>query len=305
MLILNFLTVEVQSDGLSSDYIFVGGGSNSHYDTIKEAYDNAKEGDTIYVKPGVYYVNLVIDKPIYLIGENKYTTILDGLYNGYVFFIASDNVFIKDFTIQNTARETGNSVIVLSNSDDSIIMDNIIYSHTEKLVYDNGITMFRSDNNLIFNNIFKNVKNFIRMIFSNSNTIKNNEFHGLPKLNAYYGIKMIFSKSNEIKYNEFIDNDICMTMLLSKNNEILYNSFEQSGIALFLLFSSKTAVTNNDFIDNFFNIININSEKITLRGNYWERRRFLPKLCFRFMILSNGEKGFDIDWRPAKEPNVI
>ncbi|MEM2912295.1 MAG: S8 family serine peptidase [Candidatus Bathyarchaeia archaeon] len=72
------------------------------YATIQEAVDAAMRGDTVKVASGTYYENVVIQKPLFLIGENKRTTIVDGAYDETVLFIKSDNVTVKGFTIQHS-----------------------------------------------------------------------------------------------------------------------------------------------------------------------------------------------------------
>ena len=49
------------------------------YLTIQEAINASTDGDIIYVKKGTYYnQNLIIKKPIAIIGEDPKTTILQG-----------------------------------------------------------------------------------------------------------------------------------------------------------------------------------------------------------------------------------
>ena len=70
--------------------------------TLQEAIENGtvKDGDTIYVKQGTYYVHLNVTKSITLEGFHKDTTILDGMGNGTVVKVIADNVKISEFTIQ-------------------------------------------------------------------------------------------------------------------------------------------------------------------------------------------------------------
>ena len=48
------------------------------YPTIQEAIDNANNGDTVFVKSGIYYEEVEVDKSINLIGEDRNTTIIMG-----------------------------------------------------------------------------------------------------------------------------------------------------------------------------------------------------------------------------------
>ena len=51
------------------------------YSTIQLGINNANPGDTIFVRNGVYYENIIIEKKITLVGENKNNTIIDGILN--------------------------------------------------------------------------------------------------------------------------------------------------------------------------------------------------------------------------------
>src|SRR4030067_2374091 len=48
------------------------------YPTIQAAMNAASQGDTIYVKTGTYYENVIVNKPLTLVGESKENTIVDG-----------------------------------------------------------------------------------------------------------------------------------------------------------------------------------------------------------------------------------
>jgi pectin methylesterase-like acyl-CoA thioesterase len=73
---LNVLTVEA-----NPDVIVVP----DEYFSIQEAINHSKSGDTIFVKSGIYFENLVIDKNgLRLVGEDKDTTIIDGCGTGIV-----------------------------------------------------------------------------------------------------------------------------------------------------------------------------------------------------------------------------
>ncbi len=88
------------------------------YSVIQEAINASITGDTVYVHPGIYYENLIINKSISLVSDYEYTgnnadartTVLDGNYsqndNGSVIFMKgqADNywdIYICGFVIQH------------------------------------------------------------------------------------------------------------------------------------------------------------------------------------------------------------
>ena len=103
---------------LFSTRLEVSQDGTSEYSVIQEAVNSAIDGDTVYVHPGIYYENLVINKSISLVSDYEYsgdnadatTTILDGSEsqgdNGSVIFMQgqADNfwtIYVCGFVIQH------------------------------------------------------------------------------------------------------------------------------------------------------------------------------------------------------------
>ena len=95
--------------------LYVGGSGDGNYTKIQDAINDASEGDTVFVydDSSPYIENLTINKGITLLGEDKETTIIDGLkliYN--IIFISADWVTITGFTIQNCNGDYRNGAVV-------------------------------------------------------------------------------------------------------------------------------------------------------------------------------------------------
>ena len=72
-----------------------------YFASIKDAIANASAGDSILVKAGTYYENVVINKSITITGEGALVIGKGGTQNNYVFNISADNVKISGFTIES------------------------------------------------------------------------------------------------------------------------------------------------------------------------------------------------------------
>lgn len=70
------------------------------YPTIQEAINKAKFGDSLIVRAGTYFENIIIRKSITLIGEDSSRTVIDG-NGGITLYVAYSNVKITGFTVQN------------------------------------------------------------------------------------------------------------------------------------------------------------------------------------------------------------
>ena len=137
----------------TGDTFYVGGSGEDNYTRIQDAINESVDGDTVFVYGGTYIEKIEIDVSIDLIGEDKYTTIIEGEIN-----VDANYVKISGFTVKNTAFS--NAGIQICKHSFNTIMDNIvkdcytgIYIHSHS--YQNTII-----GNLVCNNIF--VKEDIR-----------------------------------------------------------------------------------------------------------------------------------------------
>ncbi|MEA2053672.1 MAG: NosD domain-containing protein [Candidatus Thermoplasmatota archaeon] len=154
---LEIMEAKASPDGGNTFY--VGGSGPNNYSKIQDAIDNAQDGDTIFVYSGTYYENVVVDKRINLMGEDRDTTIIDGDYNDNCIFISANNVCINRFMIRNSTNG-----IYAKSSSNIIISANIIENcfQTRR----SGIRIV-SSSAAIYNNI---IRNNYRGIFIQSNS---------------------------------------------------------------------------------------------------------------------------------------
>jgi len=122
-LTLNKSTIYVDDDNVEGPWV---GTSEYPYQHITDGIFNATRGDTIYVLTGEYYENVVVDKLITLLGENRNDTIIDGMYREFVIHVVENGITIEQFTIRNSGGYMDNAGIKID-SDNNIIRKCTIY----------------------------------------------------------------------------------------------------------------------------------------------------------------------------------
>ncbi len=103
------------------------------YTSIQDAIDNASDGYRIFVRDGIYRESITIDKEIELIGENRTSTIIDGMTKGHAVGVYCDKVTVTGFGIQNGQK----GVYVNAVSDVLVTNNNIKYN--DQNVDDQGL----------------------------------------------------------------------------------------------------------------------------------------------------------------------
>jgi len=225
------------------------------YPTIQAAVDVAGPGDTIEVLPGVYQENVFVETSLTIIGQDKSTTIVDGTRGGYAFWLNTDGVTIRGFTM----RDGSNYGVMASFSGGHTIEDNIFLNNAYGVYISNS----PSANNVVNNTFLNNDLRGINVAASNDNTISGNYISG-----SAYGIKLSDgSELNSIMNNVIIGASHGIYLGFSPNNDIDQNSIssEITGIAIFN--SDYTNIRNNSLSDCAYGIEIYNSIYTTTFGN--------------------------------------
>jgi len=243
-------------------WLYVGGSGPGNYTRIQDAIDNASTGDTVFVYNGTYCENLVVDKTINLIGEDRNTTIIDGGGNGNVVFIVANRTTLRKFTIRNSKEGIENAGIFIRRSNENIVSENIICNNDG-----NGIlSLFSRENTYSRNKVTYNKYYGLNIRESDRSTILNNTVIE----NGEAGIVAVYSNDTVVGNNtvsittyEGIGLWLCNGALIF-NNTVTKTDFA----AIFLYFSEKIFLTNNELRDNYqYGLYLDNSSNNTIRGN--------------------------------------
>ncbi len=323
--------------------LYVGGSGEGNYSKIQEAIKNANSGDTVFVYSGTYYENhILVDKTLTLMGEDKYTTIIDGDEGGDILYINADNVYLSGFTFQRSGG-INTEAIHQSRCSNSVITDNIIQS-----IGEDGIWLFRAHNNIITNNTILLVKGTgLMFTFSSNNVISGNTFvnngagigldlttntiitentiqnnQGGIYLSNIDNISNNFYGYNTITMNNIANNSYCgIYVYLSFSNNISLNNIVNNKLGIFIDWSNSNKIEKNNIIGNKRHVKFETAFKTSWNANYWGKPRLVPKplfgISYRFSIpfphpipINFPMEGIPIlgiqfDWHPAKKPYDI
>ena len=210
------------------------------YPTIQDAINAANPGDTIVVREGTYYENLVVNvSDIVLRSEmGAEKTIIDGSFTGNVVEISANNVTIEGFTIRRSG--TNGAGLYVKSSNNTIhgnnITDNgdgiILEYSSNNTIYGNniennewGIHLYYSSNNTIYGNNIIDHESGTYLYYSSNNTIYGNNIE-----NNVYGIDLWYSSNNTIHENNIVYNGFGILLGISSGNNVSFNVFVNDGL---------------------------------------------------------------------------
>lgn len=230
------------------------------YPTIQQAINNISDEGTIIVASNSYKEDLLIDRPLSLIGMDMNNTIIGS--NGDSISIKSNNVTIRNFTIINgkngiCASEVKSIKIsnnIISNctydgmkfedcNDILIIENTLIQSGSHGIYISNGDKFDIKKNRVIISKSDGIGLDGCSNINISKNTIDNSYISGLNLANTNNCLLL----NNSLNYN----NDTGVYIYNSNNNIITYNEISNNyfGIAL-----SSRSDGNNIFSNKMFKI---------------------------------------------------
>ena len=255
----------------NGNWLYVGGNESGNYSNIQDAIDNASMGDTVFVydDSSPYQENIHINKQILVIGENKDTTIINGVTGQHhVVRIAAKNAEINGFTIIGEAGGQ-DGVVVYPLIEESVISNNIIKDCYYGILLQATSGRMTISDNIILNNDYEGLllQDSDRNVIT-GNTIEENSHFGITmELNSaqnwiignaindnFAGIQIIStSKQNNISGNQILNNEmegILINGLLSTANEITGNNISSNKIGVKIYNGGKNIITSNNINDN-------------------------------------------------------
>jgi nitrous oxidase accessory protein len=231
--------------------------------SITAAIAGASPGDTIIVPAGTYLEQVVIDKPLILIGEGG--PVIDGGGKGDVVRITAENVTLRGFVVRHSGRAvsdepagirvTANNAVLESNrledtlygimleeSDGHIVRNNSITSVLDLAPErrGHGLYLWYSNDNVLDGNLIQHVKDGIFLGFTTNTHVERNVV-----TRVRYGLHTMYANDLALHNNVLKNNVAGASLMYSKglvlkDNEFSNNRSQASGYGL--LFKDMDAV---------------------------------------------------------------
>jgi parallel beta-helix repeat protein len=215
-----------------------------HFDNIQDGIDAVEVDGTVYVYNGTYYENVIADKSIDLLGENRDSVIIDGGDSGPVVHVTDDWTNISGFTIQDSISEC-----VYVSSTNVMISNNKIQDN------DLGLYALNPSHNNISGNMFTNNRWATQFYgYGHHNVISNNVFIQNTEGAIYLWQGENYTISNNVVNDTYgygiilLDSDYNVI-----NNNFLYNNIKGIGLDS----SSRNTILENDVLENTDDGINL------------------------------------------------
>jgi nitrous oxidase accessory protein len=269
--------------------------SSCKYKSISQAVKNAKAGDIIKIRKGIYKESgIEIDKPLSVISEEN--AVVDGDMKGHIFIISADNVTIKGLTLKNVpvsyTREFSavyaNGIQhfrFLSNTMDNVFFGYLVEKSHKGIIEGNriksiardeagsgnGIHLWHSSEIQIEDNHVSGMRDGIYLEFVSNSSIIRNVCHD----NLRYGLHFMFSNDNEYHYNTFTNNGAGVAVMYSKSILMTNNRFNRnwgpSSYGLLLKEITDSVLKNNLIDENTTGILIDGSSRIQYNNNDFRR----------------------------------
>jgi len=300
--------------------------------TIKQGISVAMENDTVLVKKGTYKEhNLVIDKPLTLVGEGY--PVIDGEEKGEIITITADNVTVdglfiinvgtsytsdyaavrvkrsKNFVIKNLVLEKLFFGIYLEKANDGEVYHNkIIGDAEEEYNSGNGIQLWYCKNIRIEHNFVERVRDGIYLEFSDNCVIKNN----VSANNIRYGLHFMFSNNDLYEDNTFEKNGAGVAVMFSKKIKMYNNIFKENwgsaSYGVLLKEINDAEIIGNRFEENTIGINIEGSNRINYSNNDFVNNGWAIKVrgaCYENKFINNNflYNSFDISYNSKLNDN--
>jgi parallel beta-helix repeat protein len=249
-----------QSIILSGDIFYVGGSESNNYTKIQDAIDNASGGDTVFVfdEASPYHENVVVDKSLFLIGEDKDRVVIDaGSYGDKAAVtITADDVFVSGFKMicfHDYPNQWDSELVDILSVKNITIRDNIIQQNKIEfgsdrggIILRNSLYCFIQNNTIIKEKETCPCYGVVLMLGSAFINVSGNEVYN------YTGGIYLRSCSNNIFYMNYLHNNMEGLQINSGyNNTIINNVINlNTGEGIRMDGGYNTIISGNIITDN-------------------------------------------------------
>jgi len=280
------------------------------YPTIQEAINAASDGDTVFVRNGTYYENVVVNKTVALLGENKNTTVIVGVahspYWKSVISVWADDVKIANLTVTNGghgiylgARRSivtdcaayGNGFgLTIGSSSQNFLRRNILFNNSHNLlvlgswsiddfIQDIGpcnlvdgkpVYYLVNEENLSINPVTFPNVGYLAVVNSNNVQIANLSLSGNGD-----GLLIAFSPNTLIENVEATHNYYGISLMCSPETTVKHCNFSYNNCGLFLYYSDHVNIQENNISHNGEGIFLVHSNYCLINhNNFIENYRY-------------------------------
>jgi len=278
--VVGYQTQNIENQSLTSkgNWLYVGGSGQGNYSRIQDAIDNASDNDNIYVYSGLYNENILINKSLFLIGQDRDTTKILGANGTEIMRLQDCSVELTGFTIEKF-NETNDVGIILTDCWNC-------YIHKNKVIScGTGLLMGATDSTVISNNTIFNCTTGMFISGIANITITHNRIEGNGKGS---GIEL-WGVAFGILYKNYITRNSIMNYSL--------------GLDLFGAWS--VFIQQNNFLGNAQDAAFMLSFLNKWNQNYWNQPSILPKIIPGRLGMRGQIPVINVDWHPVQEPYDI
>lgn len=290
--------------------------------SLKQAVQQAADGDTILVYAGLYKEGqLTINKKVVLRGINF--PVFDGERKYEIFTIRANDVLVEGFVFRNSGRSSYNDIAAVRIADSRrvtirnnkfensffgiysqhatacIISNNDLRSDAkDEISSGNGIHCWKSDSMQITGNYITGHRDGIYFEFVTNSGIRQNH----STKNVRYGLHFMFSNTNSYISNRFVDNGAGVAVMYSKGISMYHNTFAENwGTAAYGILMkdiTDSHVEGNTFKRNTVAVMMEGSNRINLYKNSFENNGWALKIqasCMENNIKQNNFQANSFD----------
>jgi parallel beta-helix repeat protein len=221
-----------------------------NYSTIQGAIDapETSGGNTIVVDSGTYYEHLTVSKPVFLVGESRNDTIIDGSGSGPVVTLSADNITVANFTIRNAGNQfSPMATCVFGNNIANILMENNTLMNAS-----NGIIFYACHNSSMNHNLAEECT----VMGLHFDTTVDCIMTGNTVNDSFEGIVLEKSAGNLIQGNLLMDNNVSMDFYASVDNAVEGNDLINNSVGIVLDSCNGTnSFRNNSITGAAYNLL--------------------------------------------------